>query len=219
MATGAAAFSTGGTALLRRAPIAAASRMTMSSTSGVTAKDIANGASMEKLQRQSRIKDDMKNMLLEQAHIEMSASLAYLSMSYWFDREGMEGFRDFFRKQSDEERGHSIQFLDFLSKRGAVSAITPSKLLKDPETEFQTALHAMETYLALERFVADSINSKYSKAMDAKDWPTVSFLQPFVAYQIEEEDEADSMMEQVYRLTKSKDLTQVMDINLKSGGD
>jgi ferritin len=169
------------------------------------------------LTRKPRISEDMSKLMMEQAHMEMSASLTYISLSYWFDRRGMSGYKDYFRKQSDEEREHSLQFLDYLSKRGEIATINPSKLVQ-PSTEFETPLHAMECYLAHERAVADSINDKFSKAMQAGDWPTISFLQPFVAYQIEEEDTADTMMEEVYRLAQ-KDLTQVADLLQQQRGE
>lgn len=174
------------------------------------------GPSREKLLRKARIPEDMKALLLEQAHVEMSASLAYTGMTFYFDREGMEGFATYFKKQSDEERGHCMQFLEFLSKRGGTSRITPS-MLTEPRTDYDSPLHAMECYLAHERAVADSINTKYEQAMNAKDWPTATFLQPFITYQVDEEDTADKMMEEVYKLTKGRDMTQVLDTALQAG--
>jgi ferritin len=61
-------------------------------------------------------------------------------------------YSTYFRKQSDEERGHCLQFLDFLSKRGGTSIIKPN-MLTEPPTDFQSPLHAMEIYLAHERSV------------------------------------------------------------------
>jgi ferritin len=70
----------------------------------------------------------------------------------------------------------------------------------------------MTHYLDLERKVADSINDKYGKANDARDWPTSGFLKKFVDYQVEEEEEADALAEEMYRLTKKGDLSQLLDI-------
>jgi ferritin len=104
-----------------------------------------------------------------QANMEMQASLEYMSMSYWFDKRGMTGFRDHFREQSAEERGHSMEFLDYVNKRGGTARILS---LVTPAVEFKSPSVAMTHYLDLERKVADSINDKYAKANDAKDWPT-----------------------------------------------
>lgn len=147
-------------------------------------------------------------MLLEQANVEMTASLTYLSISYWFDDRGMSGFSDHFRKASDEEKGHSMEFLDYVTKRGGKARVLK---VEETTTTFDDPLKAMEFYLDKERAVADSINSKYARAMELKDWPTVSFLQPFVAYQVEEEDEADNLMQEMYRLSSKRDLSQLMD--------
>lgn len=39
--------------------------------------------------RVKRISDDIEKMLLEQAQLEMTASITYLSMSYFFESRGM----------------------------------------------------------------------------------------------------------------------------------
>lgn len=159
--------------------------------------------------RPKRISDAIEQALLEQANVEMTASLKYLHMSYWFDRRGMAGYKEHFLKQSAEERGHSIEFLDYVTKRGGTAKMLK---LNEQETEYKSPLHAMECYLDAERAVADSINKKYQMAHDEKDWATVSFLQPFVAYQVNEEEEADNMMEEIYRLSNKQDLTMIMDL-------
>lgn len=159
--------------------------------------------------RPKRISDDIEKMLLEQAQLEHTASLTYLAMSYWFDKRGMQGFRDHFREQSEEERGHSIEFLDYVNKRGGTAKILS---LPEPATDFTSPAVAMTYYLDLERKVADSINEKYEKAHEARDWPTKGFLQKFVDYQVEEEEEADGLAEEMYRLTKKGDLSQLLDI-------
>ena len=52
------------------------------------------------------------------ANRELAASAAYLSMSYWFDDLNFSGIGDYFRAQSEEERGHALKIFDFIVKRG-----------------------------------------------------------------------------------------------------
>ena len=45
----------------------------------------------------------------EQISKELSASYTYLSMAFYFDRDdvALNGFYEFFKKQSDDERDHA----------------------------------------------------------------------------------------------------------------
>ena len=147
-------------------------------------------------------------MLLEQAQMEMNASMTYLSMAYFFESLGMPGYQKHFMEQSVEERGHSIEFLDYVSARGGTPKVLATT---QPPTDFTDPVHAMTATMDFERSVSDSINEQYGRAMEAKDWPTVSFLHKFVAYQIEEEDESETLAQSFYRLVKKGDMSQLLD--------
>ena len=45
----------------------------------------------------------------KQISMELSASYTYLSMAFYFDRDdvALNGFYEFFKKQSDDERDHA----------------------------------------------------------------------------------------------------------------
>lgn len=205
------AFAPAATLALRsKVPARHTSARAVSSTTQAAADAVAKGPQKgdSNPERPKRISDEIEALLLEQAKVEMSASQVYLSMSYWFEDRGLEAYSKHFKEQSEEERGHCIEFLDYVAKRGG-KVVVPS--LPQPALEFEDPATAMTYYLDLERKVADSINDKYSKAMDARDWPTVSFLQPFSAYQIAEEEEADALAQKIFRLTKKGDLSQLLD--------
>ena len=141
--------------------------------------------------------------------MEMNASMTYLSMSYFFESRGMTGFQKKYKEASEEERGHSLEFLDYVSKRGGTPRVQATQA---PIVDFKDPVHAVSATLDYERKVSDSINEKYGIAMEARDWPTVSFLQKFVAYQIEEEDESETAAQEMYRLVKKGDYSQLLDI-------
>ena len=52
--------------------------------------------------------------------MEYTASYAYHALFSYFDRDtvGLEGFANFFKDQSDEERGHANEFIQYQNTRG-----------------------------------------------------------------------------------------------------
>src|SRR5690606_953691 len=56
----------------------------------------------------------MNAKLNDQITHEFGASQAYLAMACQFDTLGLRHLRDHFRRQTEEERGHALKFLDFI---------------------------------------------------------------------------------------------------------
>merc|ERR1712098_597602 len=90
-----------------------------------------------------------------QINIEYSISYLYHSMYAFFDRDnvGLPGFAQYFKEESEEERGHAEKLLEYQNKRGGKVVLGA---LLSPITEFDhadkgEALYAMELALSLEK--------------------------------------------------------------------
>merc|ERR1711959_875225 len=83
-----------------------------------------------------------------QINIEYSISYLYHAMYAFFDRDnvGLPGFAEYFKHESEEERGHAEKLLEYQNKRGGKVVLGA---LLSPITEFDhetkgEALYAME---------------------------------------------------------------------------
>lgn len=56
----------------------------------------------------------------EQINVELTIAYVYYAMSAFFDRDNISlpGLAGYFREQSEEERGHAQQLVDFQNTRG-----------------------------------------------------------------------------------------------------
>ena len=122
---------------------------------------------------------------------EMESSYIYLSMAAWCEEQGLKGFSNWMRQQSEEERLHVMKFFDFLLDRGGevkLGAIeAPQDTWKSPLDVFQAAYeHECE--------VTRRIHSLVDTVMEVRDHAANAFLQWFVNEQVEEEAAADDVV-------------------------
>ena len=64
------------------------------------------------------ISEKLQNAINEQINAEMWSSNLYLSMSFYLQKEGFDGFASWMRKQSQEELQHAYDLADYVAKRG-----------------------------------------------------------------------------------------------------
>lgn len=93
----------------------------------------------------------------KQINMELYASYVYQSMSYYFDRDdiALKGFAKFFKDSSDEEREHAEKFMKYQNKRGG--RVVLQAIQKPDKDEWGSGLEALETALALEKTVNQSL--------------------------------------------------------------
>ena len=75
------------------------------------------------------ISEKLQNAINEQISAEMWSSNLYLSMSFYFEREGFSGFAHWMKKQSQEEMGHAYAMADYIIKRGGLTLFPPVGVL------------------------------------------------------------------------------------------
>jgi ferritin len=114
---------------------------------------------------------------------ELEAHLQYLSVSSWFDAEGLPELHRFFAAQAAEEHAHAMKFLTFIQDAGGRVAIPG---LAAPKADFESAEDAVQASLDWEVSVTGHINDLVDLAIGHKDHATQAFLQWFVTEQVEE---------------------------------
>jgi ferritin heavy chain len=122
----------------------------------------------------------------KQINIELQASYVYQSMAYYFDRDdlALKGFYKFFKKQSEEEREHAEKLMKYLNKRGG--RIVYQDIGKPEKDAWGTGLEAMESALALEKSVNQSLLDLHKVAADHQDPQLTNFIEEeFLDEQVE----------------------------------
>jgi ferritin len=140
------------------------------------------------------LSETVQQALNKQITYEFSASHAYMAMAAYFESLNLAGFASWFRVQSDEEREHAERIFDYVVDRGGRVALGP---LPEPQSEFANPLDAMEHALQHERNVSAAINEIYALATRENDYATQSMLRWFVDEQVEEEKNADDVIQRL----------------------
>ena len=142
----------------------------------------------------------MEEALNKQVNAELFSSYLYLAMAADFEAKNLPGFAHWLKLQAKEENGHGLKFYEYVNdRRGRVmlSAIAA------PPAEWATPLAAFEAVLGHEEKVTGLINGLVELAGKEKDNATSVVLQWFVSEQVEEEKNADAIVQQLKRIGDS----------------
>ncbi|MCT4672134.1 MAG: ferritin [Prolixibacteraceae bacterium] len=130
------------------------------------------------------IKEVVAKSINDQINKEYYSSYLYLSMSAYFEAEGLKGFANWMRIQAKEESDHAEKFFNYLNERGGRVEL---KAIEQVPTDFDGIVKVFDQVLEHEEMITASINDMMDVAFEAKDHATKSFLQWFVDEQVEEE--------------------------------
>jgi len=104
----------------------------------------------------------------KQINMELHASYVYLSMAFHFDRDdiALQGFHEFFKKKSDEERKHAEMFMSYQNLRGGNIVLHD---VKAPHLEWNSHTIALEEALTLEKTLNDALLALYKLGEEKHD--------------------------------------------------
>lgn len=143
----------------------------------------------------------MQDALNGQLNAELYSSYLYLSMAAYFLDLNLGGFANWMRVQAQEEDMHAMKFYNFLNERGGRILL---KAIDGPPTEWDSPLAAFEAVLEHEQKVTGLINDLVELALAEHDHATNIFLQWFVTEQVEEEDSANDVIQQIKMIGEAK---------------
>jgi ferritin len=130
----------------------------------------------------------------DQINYEYYSAFIYLSMSAQFAALGLPGGANWMNVQFQEELGHAMKFFTYVTERGARVELTA---IEAPMREWPDALSMFETALEHEQKVTARINKLADLALELKDHATHNVLQWFIAEQVEEEANAEEMIQKI----------------------
>lgn len=140
------------------------------------------------------IDGDIQDAINTQIRNEYYSSYLYLSMAAYCESRNFPGFAGWLRKQSEEELVHAMKFFDYLIDRGG-RVILGS--IEQPASEFGAFVEMFEEVLEHEREVTGMINNIYDLAASKNDQATLVMLHWFIEEQVEEEKNAEEVVEQL----------------------
>ena len=130
-------------------------------------------------------------LLNEQINKEFYSAYLYMDMAIFYDKLDLDGYANYYTIQAQEERDHALLFMKYMQSNGQDISL---EAIGKPDKVFETVLDPLTVAAEHERYVTALINNIYHEAHQAKDYRTMKFLDWFVDEQMEEEDNADTMV-------------------------
>ena len=131
------------------------------------------------------------DLLNDQINKELYSAYLYLDMSNYFADNDLDGFANWYYIQAQEERDHAMLFLKYLQSNGIRPVL---KAVDMPDKVFEKHINPLLAGAEHERYVTELIHNIYDAAYSVKDFRTMQFLDWFVKEQLEEEENADKLV-------------------------
>jgi len=142
------------------------------------------------------LSEKMQNALNDQIKHELDSAYVYLSMAAYFEAENLPGFAHWMYMQREEELEHAMKLFRHVNERGGRVKL---QALDEPPASFKSPLDVFEKSLKHEQKVTALIHELYDLALKEKDYPAQVMLQWFIDEQVEEEDNAGSVVDTLKR--------------------
>lgn len=142
------------------------------------------------------LNEKVVNLLNDQINKEFYSAYLYLDMANYYIDNDLDGFGNWYNIQAQEERDHALLFLKYLQSNGEKVTL---KSIDMPDKKFNNHIDPLLVGAEHERYVTQLIHNIYEVAYDIKDFRTMQFLDWFVKEQLEEEENADKLINK-YRL-------------------
>ena len=136
----------------------------------------------------------MTEALNGQINKELYSAYLYMAMSADAQQKGLPGVANWFYVQTQEELSHAQRIYQYLVRQNAVVSF---EAIEKPVVDLATPLAMFEKGLEHEKFITASIHALVDVAMEEKDRATEIFLQWFVNEQVEEEENACGIIDQL----------------------
>lgn len=153
-----------------------------------------------KTRNASQVSAKMQDAINDQIKAELDSAYLYLAMSAHLDGQNLKGFAHWLRMQWQEETQHALKFYDFLLQRDCRVEL---KALDTPSFDAETPLEVFELVLKHEQYITARIHELYSLSVEEGDYASQPLLQWFLTEQLEEEESARTILDDL-RLVGNK---------------
>lgn len=138
------------------------------------------------------LKKEVVEALNAQINAEQWSANLYLSMAAYCHEIGQKGMAHWFEIQYKEELDHAKILFNYVTQRNERVQL---KAIDAVPTEWNGALDVFESTLKHEEKVTSLINNLYAIAVEQNDFATQSMLKWFIDEQVEEEENAQDIID------------------------
>jgi ferritin len=136
----------------------------------------------------------LRDLISTQVNKEIYSAYLYLLFADYFEAEGLDGFAHWYEEQAKEEMEHAMKFRRYLFDNGERETL---EAIDKPNMSFNSFEEPLKEGLAHEKYVTSLINKIYDCAFDLRDYKTMEFLNWFVKEQVEEEKNAEDLLQKL----------------------
>jgi len=140
------------------------------------------------------LSENLRTLLNDQINHEHYSSYLYLAMAAYFEAKNLPGFANWMKVQSGEEYEHGMKFYEYLYDRGEVVTL---QAIAAPPAEWESPAEVFDQVFKHEQKVTSLINTIYAAALKENDYPTQVMLHWFINEQVEEEKNAQQIVDQL----------------------
>ncbi len=140
------------------------------------------------------INEKLEKVINEQINAELYSAYLYLSMSAYFESINLPGFANWMRVQFEEEQFHAMRFFNYVHERGGRVVL---EAIEKPKTEWANVIDVFEETLTHERHVTALLNNIADVAETERDRPTKNLMVWFIDEQVEEENSAEKIINEL----------------------
>ncbi|MBR5315517.1 MAG: ferritin [Firmicutes bacterium] len=130
-------------------------------------------------------------LLNEQINKEFYSAYLYLDIANYYSQMDLDGYANYYMIQAQEERDHALLFMKYMQSNDLKVTLNA---IDKPNKEYNSVLTPLEVAAEHEKYVTNLINNIYYHAQQDKDYRTMKFLDWFISEQMEEEDNANAMV-------------------------
>ena len=128
--------------------------------------------------------EELYTSVNDQITHELGAEMQYLAMSFWFERENLNGMANWFRTQAAEEHDHAMKIVSLMNEWDlSIALVSPP----NPTIEFESVESVFDAALAHEQRVTAQITDIFSMSREESAWHVEVAFQWFITEQVEEE--------------------------------
>lgn len=135
-------------------------------------------------------------LLQQQVQNEFNASQQYLAVAVWFDNEDLPQLAKVFYRQSIEERNHGLAIVQYLMDSDHHVEIPSTGEVRN---DFSDPAELVQLALEQEKGVTADFRTLARTARDEDDFQSEQFLQWFLAEQVEEVAQMQTLLNVVQR--------------------
>ena len=153
----------------------------------------------------------METAINHQINLEIQSALQYLQMSAYFASANLNGFAHWMRVQYQEELVHANKLFDYVIQRDGNVFL---EAVAAPPKTWKSTLAACQAGYQAEVNNTKQINALMDQAIKENDHATRVILEWFVEEQVEEENSADIIVEQLKMIGNDRSALLMMDREL-----